>query len=306
MMNRIDQWLMRPAPAARLATLRILCASYAVIFLLVRIQSFWQATSLPSSRVEGVGVLWFLDERLPPSAMRVAIVACVVLGLLVIGGIRHRVTGPLFAILFLIVATYRLSFGHVIHTEHLIVIHLLIIGFSPAADARSLGTCRRNSGRGDVNDHERYGVPIRLMIVVLVITYVLAGWAKIRHGGTDWLFGDVLRNQVAYDNLRKELLGSPHSPLGGWLVRFDWLFPPAAIATSVVELGAIVVLVDDRRTRWVWAIGAWAFHAGVLATMAISFPYPLSFVAYAPLFAVEHLRPMRRRAFTRRPMVPQR
>lgn len=289
-MNTVDTWLMRPAPATRLATLRILCAAYATIFLVARLPSFWRGTTLPSSRLEGVGVLWFLDSPPAPGLMQALIVIVVLLGCMVTIGLRHRWTGPLFAIGFLVVSTYRLSFGHVIHTEHLIAIYLLIIGFSSAADARTIEN--RNPSTGA---HARYGTPVQLMVVVLVLTYVLAGWAKLRHGGMDWLFGDILRNQVAYDNLRKELLGSPHSPLGGWLVRFGWLFPPAAILTTLVELGSVVVLLDSRRWRWIWAVGAWAFHVGVLATMAISFPLPLSFVAYAPLFAVEHLSMMRLR-----------
>ena len=287
MIDRLDTWLLRPVPATRLATLRILCALYATAFVLARLPSFWRATSLPESRLEGVGILWFLDERPPPGAMQTAIVVVILLGVLVTLGVGHRLTGPLFAIGFLVVSTYRLSFGHVIHTEHLVAIHLLIIGFSPAADRRAIG---RRSECDDVD--LRYGVPIRLMTIALVVSYVLAGWAKVRHGGFDWLFGDVLRNQVAYDNLRKELLGSPHSPFGGWLVRYGWVFPPAAIATTLVELGSVVILLDSHRWRRRWALAAWSFHVGVLATMAISFPYPLSFVAYAPLFAVEHLTPM--------------
>ena len=35
---------------------------------------------------------------------------------------------------FLAVATYRMSWGHVIHTEHLVSLHLLVVGLSPAAD----------------------------------------------------------------------------------------------------------------------------------------------------------------------------
>lgn len=290
-MNRFDSWLLRPAPAERLATLRILCAAYATVFVLARLGSFWHGTTLPADRLEGVGVLWFLDGRPSPGVMQFLIVLVMMLGVLVTLGVKHHVTGPLFAVGFLVVATYRLSFGHVIHTEHLIVVFLLIIGFSPAADARSFDHTNSN-----VPARTRYGLPIRLMIVSLVITYVLAGWAKLRHGGTDWLFGDILRNQVAYDNLRKELLGSPHSPLGGWLVRYDWFFPPAAVLTTIVELGAIFVLRDSQRWRRVWAIGAWAFHVGVFATMAISFPFPLSFIAYLPLFDVENLWSMKVRA----------
>lgn len=280
----MSDWLWRSAPATRLATLRVLVGGYAVAFMLVRSASFWQTADLPAWQTEGVGVLWFLRTPWSPDLVHVLFVATLALGVLFVAGVGFRVTGPLFAATFLVVSTYRLSFGHVIHTEHLVALHLLALGFSRSADAWSFDSRRHDACS---SDHVRYGVPIRAMILVTVITYVLAGVAKLRHGGMDWLVGDVLRNQVAYDNLRKELLGSPHSPLGGWSVRFAWLFPPAAVLTTIVELGAVVALTASRRARWIWAVSAWGFHLVVLALMAISFPYPLSFVAYACLFDVE-------------------
>ena len=119
-----------------------------------------------------------------------------------------------------------------------------------------------------------------------VLTYALAGWAKLRLSGWEWLDGDVLRHQVAYDNLRKAALGSPWSPVGSALVAHAWLWGPFALAALVVELGAPAVLFWRRLRPW-WAGSAWAFHAGVLVVMAIFFPYPLSGVAFASLFALE-------------------
>ena len=42
-----------------------------------------------------------------------------------------------------------------------------------------------------------------------------------------------------------------------------------------------------RRLAWIWALGMWLFHVGVLLIMAIMFAYPVSGIAFAPLFAVE-------------------
>jgi hypothetical protein len=285
--RHLDQWLFKAAPSSRLATLRILCGLYATIFLIARAPSFWSTADLPARQVEGVGILWFLDGPLSASVFQLTFVFTIVLGVAFTLGWQFRLAGPTFSLLFLFVATYRLSFGHVIHTEHLIALHLLVLGFTRSGDALSLS--HRVQENGAERQSAVYGWPIQIMILLTVITYVLAGISKVQHGGWDWLTGDVLRNQVAYDNLRKELLGSPHSPIGGWLIRFGWLFPPAAIATSIVEIGAFVALANQQRLRWIFALSAWAFHVGVVLTMAISFPYPLSFVAYAPLFAVEQI-----------------
>jgi hypothetical protein len=56
-----------------------------------------------------------------------------------------------------------------------------------------------------------------------------------------------------------------------------------------VELGAPVALLG-RRIAAAWAALAWSFHLGVLALMAIAFPYPLLGVAFLPFFRAERLR----------------
>ncbi len=43
----------------------------------------------------------------------------------------------------------------------------------------------------------RYGFPLKLMSIVTVLTYLLAGLAKLRTSGMDWVAGNVLRDQIA-------------------------------------------------------------------------------------------------------------
>jgi hypothetical protein len=121
-----------------------------------------------------------------------------------------------------------------------------------------------------------------------VVAYVIAGVAKLRVGGLGWLDGDTLRNWVAYDNLRKEVLGDSYSTIGRHLVGYAWLFSPMAVLTVTVELGACVALLGGR-WRTAWVVAAWLFHLSVLAVMAIVFPYQLSGVAFAPFFRLERL-----------------
>jgi hypothetical protein len=284
-----SRWLFAPAPPTRLAMLRILVGAFALSFVVSRSTHLWSTVDLPRRQFEPVGVLAWLSDPLPKSFVRLLIIAAIPLGVAFIAGVRFRVIGPLFALVFLVVSTYRLSWGHVIHTEHLVALHLLVVGFVPSADAWSLDARRR----GHVGDAvpapaERYSWPVQVMALVTITAYVLAGIAKVQNGGAAWLVGDVLRNQVAYDNLRKELLGSWHSPVGGWSVQFAWLFPPMALATVLVELGAPVAMLGGKwRTAWVAL--AWAFHVGIAVLMWISFPYQLIGLAYAPLFRVERI-----------------
>jgi hypothetical protein len=195
------------------------------------------------------------------------------------------VSGPLFALLFMAATTYRVSWGHVLHTDHLPALHVMVLGFSPAAAAWSLD--RRGQAPG-LRIPERFGWPIQVMALLTVISYMLAGVAKLRYGGFDWLTGDVLRNQIAYDNLRKILIGDVHSPLGGWAVRHPRGLRPFATISVLVELGAFVAICTPK-LRAAWASAAWLFHVGIVMLMAIAFPYQLCGVAYAPLFATEVL-----------------
>lgn len=297
-MNRANSWLMTPAPSQRLAMLRVLVMGYATLFLVVRVQSFWGATTRAPWQWRPVGVLSPLTQAPSPTLSQGVYALAVVLGVAACAGWRYRASGPLFAVVFLLITTHRLSWGHVLHTEHLLALHVAILAVTPAAVVWSFDA----RGRCAPGPDARFGWPIRVMAIATVVGYVVAGIAKIRYGGGDWLVGDVLRNQVAFDNVRKVLLGDNHSPLGGWAVRFDAVFPPLALATVAVELGAPLALLGGR-IRTVWASAAWGFHVGIVALMAIAFPYPLSGIAYAPFFAVERMaeRWTKRRWLTRRP-----
>ena len=186
--------------------------------------------------------------------------------------------------LLLGLSTYGNSWGQVLHTENLLVLHALVVGFARSADAWSL-----DARRGPARDpHHRYGWPVRLMAIIVVLTYVVAGWAKYRNGGMEWITGDTLLHQVAHDNLRKAMLGDTYSPLAGLALSLPWTFPLMAAFTMVVEVGAPFALLGDR-FRSMWVATAFAFHWGVLAVMAILFPYQLLGIAFVPFFRAERL-----------------
>ncbi|HEX6420735.1 MAG TPA: hypothetical protein VFZ77_19690 [Acidimicrobiales bacterium] len=277
-------WLLAPAPAARLAVLRILVGGYATAWTAVRLPAHLAHIDQPPDRWQPVGALAPLASPPPAGVIMAVAVAAPLLGLLVVAGWRIRVVGPLLAAATLLLATLDSSWGQVFHTENLVVLHLVILAVAPGA-ADTLAVGRR--GPAPAPDG-RYGWPVRLAAVVVVVAYVIAGVAKLRSGGLDWMGGDTLRHLVAHDNLRKALLGDSWSPLGARAVAHAWLFPPLAVLTVAIELGAPVALLG-RRWRTVWVGAAWGFHVGVLALMAILFPYQLAGVAFAPFFRLERL-----------------
>jgi len=273
------------APPERLAMVRILVSAYAVVWLAFALPGIAGLTDAGTSRWHPVGVLAWLDTPLAPGWLWVFVAVTFGAGIAFAVGAGARVTGPLFAAAFLVVTTYRSCWGQIFHTDDLVVLHLIVLALAPAAHAWSVDARRH---RSPVAPARRYGWPLLLMSIITVLAYVLAGWAKLRTSGLDWITGSVLRDQIAQDNLLKELFGAPSSPLASTVLSHAWLFPPMAAFAMVVELGAPVALLGGR-WRDVWVGAAWVFHLGILVLMTTFFPYQLSGVAYASMFRAERV-----------------
>ena len=267
-----------------MATLRLLTGAFAVIYFMVRAPVMASFASFGAAQFEPVGLARVLPAPLPAGAVLSLYLAAIGFGLLFTLGAWFRVTGPGFALLALWVTSYRNSWGMVFHTDNLIVVHLGVLALSDAAAALSLDA----RGRAAPAPDGRFGWPVRLICAVTVLAYVLAGIAKLKASGWSWMAGETLRNYIAFDAVRKEQIGSVHSPFGAWLVQLAWPFPVIGTLTMALELlGPLALL--HRRAAQLWVAGVYGFHAGVLATMAIAFPYPLSGVAFASFFACERL-----------------
>jgi hypothetical protein len=273
----------------RLAFLRIIIGSYATLFCLVRLPHLWNTTSYPQHRWESIGVLSWLHDAPAPWIFRSILIVCVASGIVFVSGRYFRLTGPVFALTFLAISTFRFSWGSVLHTEHLLIVHVLIIGFSAAGDAFVLQSKNQRQPTNATQPKD-YMWAIHIAALATVIGYFVSGVAKVRYGGWDWITGDVLRNQIAFDNVRKIILGDVHSPFAGWIIRNPVILTVSAPVTVILELGAPLALLH-RRIRNIWVTGVWLFHVGVLVFMAILFPYQLLAIAYIPLFMMTPLLP---------------
>jgi len=279
--QRLDDWLFLEAPPERLAVLRVLVGGFAVIYLGVRFPVFVSLADR-RGRVEGVGLLWWLTEPLPEPVVLAWLVATLVAGLLFTVGLTTRVAGPCFAVGVLLATTYRSSWGQVLWIENLMVLQLLVVGFSRSGDA---WTIRSRSGPPSAPS-ARYGWPLRLAALVTVMTYVLSGVAKLRIGGLGWMWGDTLRHHIAFSAARLELFGEASSPLGRAVVSHGWPLRPGAVVAVALELAAPVALLGGR-LRTVWVVSTWTMHLAIAALMFVVFPFPLSGVAFACFYRLE-------------------
>ncbi len=285
------------APPERLATFRIVLGIFVTGYLLVRSPVFVELGHRSPGRFDAVGIFRVIGQPIPHPINSVVVAATIVAGALFTVGWRFRVTGPVFALGLLIVATHRSSWGQLLHFENLMTLHVIVVAFARSADAWSLDALRRAHTRVEVSGPhspadrppiDRYGHALHLAALTTVITYVIAGVAKLRYGGFEWMDGDTLRNHIAYSATRLELLGERRPPLAVLAVEHSVLLRPAGVASVAIELLAPLALLGGR-WRNGWVIVAWLMHVGIFATMLVGFPSPLFLVAFAPMFALERV-----------------
>jgi hypothetical protein len=281
----MSRWWFAPAPAERLAALRILIGAFACAWLAARLPELWALSELPASELAPVGVARVLSAPLVSAAVLAIALASLACLVAFVVGWRFRLTAPAAALGLLWSLTYRNAWGMVFHTDNLLVLHVIALACAPAADAWSLDA---RAGRTGAPPAAGYGWAVKLCAALTCATYLLAGIAKLRLGGWAWAGGDQLRNQIAIDHLRKALLGGAVAPFARAFVAHPDALAVFAIGTLLIELGAPLALAG-RRIAWLWALAAWGFHVGVVLTMNIWFPYPLFGVAFLPLFACERI-----------------
>lgn len=280
-MKRVADWWFAPAPGERLAALRIAIGTYALVYVIARFVELQAIARLPPQQFRPIGVTRILEAPLVAGTATAIIAATIVLLALLVAGVRYRVVAPLAAVALLWTTTYRNSWGMVFHTENLMVLHVIALAAMPAADRWSV-----DARRTQHDAPAGYGWGIKLLLAITVATYVLAAVAKLRIAELDWIDGEVLRNHIALDNLRKAVLGDMLAPLATPFLGYASAFTVFCVLTIAIELGAPVALAGGRIAR-AWVLAAWSFHAGVVLLMNIWFPYPLLGIAFLPVFQAE-------------------
>ncbi|MCA8958680.1 MAG: HTTM domain-containing protein [Planctomycetes bacterium] len=266
--------------------LRIAIGGYALWYVWTRRLLIGKLAREDVALFEPVGPIRLLSEPLDPAVVDAMVVATWVSGAAFVLGLLYRVSGPLFASALLLTLSYRNSWGMVFHSHDLLVLHVLVLGVARAGDAMSVDALLRRSSAGE---SIRYGWPIALICAVTAAGYFLCGVAKVAGpSGWAWAGGEIMREQVATDAVRKHVLTGAAMPMAYSLYGRTWLFTLLGVATLVLELGAPLFLAG-RRVLKLWAVSTWLMHCGILVIMGISFRYQLSFLIFLPCFRVERL-----------------
>ena len=288
MLQRLSDWWFEPAPATRLAVLRVLIGGWVIYYIGKRVDLLADVCRGDPMMFEPVGLAHLLSKPLPPVVFDSSVTLLLILAILTVLGVAYRIVGPAFAILLLAVLSYRNSWSMIYHSDNALVLQALALGLGPAAAAWSLDARQAaKAGGAPPGPSWRFGWPIRLMCVATVLTYFLAGVAKVAGPlGWSWVTGESLRSQIGIDAVRKYAFGKEAPDLFYLVYDQLWLFTAIGILSLAFELAAPLFLAR----RWsgkVWAVGTWLMHWGIYFLMDIKFRYQLAGIMFAPFFKVE-------------------
>jgi predicted DCC family thiol-disulfide oxidoreductase YuxK len=288
-LQKLGQYWFSPMPAQRLALLRIASGAFTLWYFITRYGTMSDIARSDQSNYEPVGLANFLPGPLPPEVFMGIVWLTLVLGIAYLVGWKFRFTGLAFGIASLFVFSYRYSWSMIYHDNIAVVLHVLAIAISPAADAYSVDARLRR--QDPVVPHWRYGWPVRLLCAATALTYFVSGLAKVfGELAWEWIDGSAMRSQVAVDSLRKEMLGEHASPLFSWIYAHHELFLIMGIVTMIVELGA-PFFIWNKYARMGWALLTWSMHWGIFFIMGITFRYQMSGLIFLSFFDVEKAGP---------------
>jgi len=146
-------WLTPEAPRERALVARTLVAAFATVYLLVRLRYFGDMSRHAAADFAPVGVCSALSVPLPAAVSWALAVATGALGVAFTLGRRVRLVGPLFFLGLLWVVSYASSWGKILHSENLFVLHVLVFALA-----------------GDLDDPRRAGWSLRAASLATVIS----------------------------------------------------------------------------------------------------------------------------------------
>jgi hypothetical protein len=296
-------------PPLNLAMCRIILGTWVAYYFTSHGPRFVTAcTQSPADLFHPVGVVSLLSAPLPPQVFHGLYATLLVTSVFFLIGFAHRALAPIFALLLLFLWTYRNSWGFIYHTENTLVLSALILALAPSADTFSVDAwivanspkLRKTLGshaheapvrspllhaiRRGTADY-RYGWPVQLIILVVTISYSVAGWAKLGAQGLAWADGSTLEGQILRNAYWYEMIAGAAPQNTVAVLRWpSWMFTGLATMTLVLEVFGPLVLLS-RRVTLLYALVMFSFHWGVKLTMGIPFIYHLygfAFAAFIP------------------------
>ncbi len=283
---KFEQFWFAPLPATRLAILRIITGLFSLWYLLSSYNMLMKLAETDTSMYEPVGLMYFFPEPFSKQVFFILLLTTIALNIMYILGWKFRIVGPLFAVVLLLFFCYRNSWSMIYHNYIALVLHVMVIGFTAAADALSLDASNSKKQQNALTGWQ-YGWPVKLICLATAITYFISGMAKILGDlAWDWVSGNAMRSQVATDTLRKNVMGETASPLFEWLYAHTWIFFVMGAMSMIVELVAPFIIGSKKLSK-AWVALALMMHWGIFFIMGIRFYHQMSGIIFLPFLEPE-------------------
>jgi hypothetical protein len=268
-MSRLTSWLTEAVPLGRVAAFRTVVYLFVAGDLVIFTPWVRDHASTPGDLYQPLLVGRMLHLPVPtPLLVHSIFWLLIVLSLAAATGRAPRLLGwPVFALYFewMIIA---MSYGKVDHDRAGLLVAL--------AALPTVGRARH----GDETLSESAGWALRVTQLVVVATYFLSSWAKLRFGGLGWVTSSVLARAIVRrgTGLADLIAGVPH------------LLVLAQVGIVAFELSSpLIFVLTPRRRNWAVAF-FYSFHVATFATITISFaPHLAALSSFLPL---EKVRPV--------------
>jgi hypothetical protein len=256
-----------PASPVNLAACRLLFfAALAVLYAPVDLHAwgdvapvFWRPPW--SFAVLGLPVLPTAHLRILAWTWKLALVTASL-------GLATRVSTALAFLLGFYLLGLPNGFGKIHHYDAIVVFTLAVLALARCGDALSLDRALARAPRNPAPSGE-YTWPIRMVWLVMALSFFGAGTSKLHTSGPAWIFSDnlatfMLQAQYGYGN------AVPLTAVGVVLASHRWLCRTLAAATIAVEIGYPLALVS-RRARAIVVPGALLMQIGIRVVIGPSF-----------------------------------
>ncbi|MGI9458594.1 MAG: hypothetical protein ACR2NF_01220, partial [Pirellulales bacterium] len=154
------------------------------------------------------------------------------------------------------------SFGKVSHYDTLLVLIMGVLAVANCGDIFSVDRWVRKKisakrSQGPVRSIE-YSWPIRLICVLIVLSYFAAGMSKLRNSGFHWFTSDYMSHLLVLH----QYIAYPPTRWGLALAKYQWLCSIMAFSSIVLEVSSPLALFS-RRFCWAWIFCIYGMHVGI-------------------------------------------
>jgi hypothetical protein len=187
-------------------------------------------------------------------------------GVAALVGLFTRLSIFILALGVWIFVSHAYSYGDVHHPQAVFAIFLMVLPLAPVGERLSIDAlirrrrARRSAGvqpRREILDTAMW--PLKLLHVLLAMTYFSTGITKVLAGGLAWINGYTLQNYLFSDAMTNNL------PLGIWLSQQYVLCVILAVLTILFEVFYFVSILVPRSGP-LFFVGGIFFHIGLYVT----------------------------------------